>query len=67
MAQWLKAYTALVGDLSLVPSTHNRWLTTARNSSSEFDASGLHRPPNSHAHTHTGADKSSKFIDNRKK
>lgn len=38
MAQELRAGTALTGDLTSVPSTHARWLTTvttASNSSSE--------------------------------
>jgi hypothetical protein len=30
MVQWLKVYTALARDLSLVPSTYIRWLTTGQ-------------------------------------
>lgn len=40
MAQRLKAYTALVGNLSLVPSIHTKLLTTACK-----DSSGSPMPP----------------------
>lgn len=66
MAQWLKLCTALV-DLNLVSNTQIRWLTTAWNLSlGESYASGLHGHPNSVAQTHTGTNKSSKYIENSK-
>lgn len=66
MAQWLKLCTALV-DLNLASNTQIRWLTTAWNPSlGESYASGLHGHPNSDTHTHTGTNKSSKYIENSK-
>lgn len=66
MVQWLKLFIAPV-DLNLVPNTHIRWLTTAWNPSlGEYYASGLHEHPNSDTHTHTGTNKSSKYIENSK-
>lgn len=49
MTQWLAACTAFAEDLSLLPNTPMRWVTSTCNCNSWYNASGLHR--NLYLHT----------------
>lgn len=54
MAQQFRVYAAFAEELSLTPSTHMRWLTTAYNySPGESDVSDLWGQLHSGAHTYT--------------
>jgi hypothetical protein len=53
MAQWLRALATLANDFSLASSTHIRWLTITRNSSSR----GLNVPPGLQRQIHIHSDK----------